>query len=134
MVETPWGPLVSLNGFLWGTTSLGGLNFGTVFKMTTSGHETVVHRFKNVPDGATPSGLLAVFGETIYGTTEGGGTRGDAGGTMFSVTSKSEQILRSFGARDKGPGGLVFDDSTNALYGETGGGRYQAGTIFRYRP
>jgi hypothetical protein len=129
----PSGSLASLNGFLWGTTSDGGSKFGTVFKMSTSGHETIVHRFEDVPDGAGPTGLLAVFGNTIYGTTRSGGTR--AGGTLFSATSKRERVIHNFGPRDKGPDGLVFDDSTKALYGETpAGGLYQAGTIFQYRP
>jgi uncharacterized repeat protein (TIGR03803 family) len=128
----PYGSLASLNGFLWGTTSGGGNKLGTIFKMSTSGQETIVHRFEDVPDGARPAGLLAVFGNTIYGTTGSGGIRAD--GTLFSVTSKGERVLHSFGPHDKGPGGLVYDDSTKALYGETGGGRYQAGTIFQYRP
>jgi hypothetical protein len=37
--------------------------------MNSSGHETIVHRFEDVPDSAGPTGLLAVFGNTIYGTT-----------------------------------------------------------------
>ncbi|HEY1655016.1 MAG TPA: choice-of-anchor tandem repeat GloVer-containing protein [Candidatus Tumulicola sp.] len=132
--QSPYGSLALFNGFLWGTTSYGGLKSGTVFKTSTSGHETVVYRFRDVPDGASPSGLLTVIGNTLYGTTVRGGTRRQANGTIFSATSKGAQTLHSFGARDGSPGGLVFDDSTKSLYGETSGGRYQAGTIFRYRP
>jgi hypothetical protein len=93
-----------------------------------------ITRSLNCPtDGAGPTGLLAVFGNTIYGTTRSGGAR--AGGVLFSATSKGERVIHNFGLRDKGPDGLVFDDSTKALYGETpAGGLYQAGTIFQYRP
>ena len=140
------GALVSLNGSLWGTTADGGCgkscqpgNSGIIFKMSTSGHERIVHRFIGAPDGANPLGPLAVVGNTIYGTTWGGGTGRLAGGTIFSATSKGVQILHSFeaytGGSPVGLEGLTFDDSTKALYGETCcGGSHRAGTIFRYSP
>jgi uncharacterized repeat protein (TIGR03803 family) len=144
--QSPNAPLVALNGSLWGTTFQGGCvkscqygTFGTIFKMSTSGHETIVHRFTDLPDGAFPQGPLAVVNNTIYGTTSSGGTRRRAGGTIFGATSTGVRILHSFGAAPNGYGpgvqGLTLDDSTKALYGTTvDGGRHGAGTIFRYTP
>ncbi|MGA8097693.1 MAG: choice-of-anchor tandem repeat GloVer-containing protein, partial [Candidatus Cybelea sp.] len=144
--QSPNAPLVALNGSLWGTTFQGGCvkscqygTFGTIFKMSTSGHETIVHRFTDLPDGAFPQGPLAVVNNTIYSTTSSGGARRRAGGTIYSATSKGVQILHSFGAAPNGdaPGlqGLSLDDSTKALYGLTiDGGTHEAGTIFRFTP
>ncbi len=143
--DTPHSSLLWFDGSLWGTTLNGGCvgscrsTFGTIFKMSTSGKETVVHRFTDVPDGAYPGTPLAVAGNTIYGTTFSGGTGSPVGGTIFSVTSKGVKILHSLDGVtlqiQPGLQGLVFDKSTNALYGETyqGGSQY-LGTIFRYGP
>jgi uncharacterized repeat protein (TIGR03803 family) len=63
----PVAGLIEVNGALYGTTQLGGTygayGDGTVFKMSTSGAESVLYRFKNVPDGANPeAGLIDVNG------------------------------------------------------------------------
>jgi uncharacterized repeat protein (TIGR03803 family) len=130
----PHSELVFYNGYLWGTTAAGGNgNFGTIFKISTSGRETLVYRFTGAPNGAQP-GRLVVVGNKIYGTTSSGGNPQNTSGTIFSLTSKGVQILYRSSAEAGGPGGLVFDDVTEALYGTTNGGRHQAGTIFRYRP
>lgn len=144
--QYPNAPLTALNGSLWGTTIQGGCvkscqygTFGTIFKMSTSGDETIVHRFTDLPDGAFPQGSLAVLNHTIYGTTSSGGTRRRAGGTIYSATSTGVQIVHSFGAAPNGDGpglqGLTLDESPKALYGLTiDGGAHGAGTIFRYTP
>ena len=55
----PFAPLVQASdGSLYGTTYLGGApNFGTVFKITTGGTETLLHVFctqSGCPDGYNP--------------------------------------------------------------------------------
>ena len=105
----PYAGLTNVNGTLYGTTKSGGSGCydpsgcGTVFEVSTSGKERVLHRFKGHPDGAYPlAGLIDVNG-TLYGTTEGGGTphcgtRGDSGcGTVFEVSiSGKERVLYRF--------------------------------------
>jgi uncharacterized repeat protein (TIGR03803 family) len=82
----PFAGLINLNGTLYGTTLAGGASRkGTVFAITTSGAETVLHEFKGGSgDGAYPyAGLLNVEG-TLYGTTYSGGADDD--GTIFSLS------------------------------------------------
>jgi uncharacterized repeat protein (TIGR03803 family) len=135
----PLAGLINVNGTLYGTTtgggaycSSGGYNCGTVFAITTSGAETVLHSFKGGSgDGANPSdGLLDVNG-TLYGTTQDGGAYcGSYGcGTVFSVTtSGKEKVLHNFGGSGDGEyptAGLINVNGT--LYGTTDGGD---GTVF----
>ena len=56
---------------------------GTVFRVSLSGDERVLYRFRGTPDGWYPSGKLIDVDGTLYGTTADGGTSND--GTVFSV-------------------------------------------------
>ena len=71
---------------LYGTTARGGpANDGTVFKLTHTGEETVLHNFTGGPDGINPrSNLVLDRKGDRYGTTYFGGSFG--GGTLFKVT------------------------------------------------
>jgi uncharacterized repeat protein (TIGR03803 family) len=92
---SPAAGLLNVNGTLYGTTSNGGsgscllssyaLGCGTVFSITTSGKETVLHSFKGgTGDGRYPeAGLINVNG-TLYGTTSSGGANRD--GTVFNIS------------------------------------------------
>lgn len=97
--EFSYSPLTAMNGTLYGMTYLGG-DFngqiynryygGTVFSLTTSGTETVLHSFGgNEYDGDEPvwSGLTNVGG-TLYGTTIAGGNGPcyNGCGTVFGIT------------------------------------------------
>jgi uncharacterized repeat protein (TIGR03803 family) len=120
-------------GNLYGTTSQGGeLNEGIVFKIDSSGEETVLHSFAGYPtDGAgSYYGSLARDGAgNLYGATGGGGAFGL--GTVFKLTPAGvETILHSFtGSTDgSGPtGGLILDTKGN-LYGTTSAGGSGGGT------
>jgi uncharacterized repeat protein (TIGR03803 family) len=82
--EDPEAGLINVKGTLYGTTYEGGANGdGTVFKITTSGAETVLHSFGGLGDGALPLAGLLNFEGTLYGTTYEGGANGD--GTVFSL-------------------------------------------------
>ena len=112
-------------GNLYGTTEVGIVStFGTVFKLTPSGTETVLHYFAGgTADGADPSygNLLLDANGNLFGTTEAGGTSGN--GTVFEVTSKGvEKILHSFagGTKDGSlPEGTMARDKQGNLYGTT---------------
>jgi len=137
--------LLAIKGTLYGITQGGGAGTsqcntaenGTVFAVTTSGKETVLHGFSNTPDGAAPSSLIAVDG-VLYGTTIYGGSQSCEGGNrecgvVFSVTrSGRERVLYRFnGYSDgRGPNSLIW--LNNELYGTTnsGGVDDDLGTIF----
>jgi uncharacterized repeat protein (TIGR03803 family) len=147
----PGAGLVNVKGTLYGTTEGGGEycesrssgGCGTVFSVTTSGKETVLHSFGASRDGKDPQdGLINVKG-TLYGTTCYGGAHKQ--GTIFSVTTSGlETVLRSFeGGKKDGycPRGLV--DLNGTLYGTTAdGGKYATwgsppnpgGTLFVFAP
>ncbi|MFZ0033079.1 MAG: choice-of-anchor tandem repeat GloVer-containing protein [Candidatus Cybelea sp.] len=135
----PSSVLLDAGGTLYGTTSAGGTNFcpssdgcGTVFSITTSGKEKVLHNFGKGTDGRFPdAGLIEVHG-TLYGTTYKGGTYGL--GMVFGITTGGkEKVLHSFGPGNDGenPGsGLI--DVKGRLYGTTpyGGTHNGSGTLF----
>jgi uncharacterized repeat protein (TIGR03803 family) len=94
----PYAGLSALNGRLYGDTSGGGTatckpysGCGTVFEVTTSGKERVLHNFgSSAHDGTYPESSLTAVNGILYGTTAAGGTgnckpyRGC--GTIFEVT------------------------------------------------
>jgi uncharacterized repeat protein (TIGR03803 family) len=71
-------------GSLFGTTSGGGApGAGTVFKLDTTGTETVLYRFQG-PAGIVPrAGLIRDAAGSLYGTTSTGGV---AHGTVFKLS------------------------------------------------
>jgi uncharacterized repeat protein (TIGR03803 family) len=124
----PSAGLDNINGTLYGTTKAGGgdgclnsLGCGTVFSVTASGKETVLHRFNGgSADGATPLASLLSINGTLYGTTAGGGA--DSNGTVFSITtSGKETVLHSFGGRSADGQDPVGDliNANDTLYGTT---------------
>jgi uncharacterized repeat protein (TIGR03803 family) len=137
----PVAGLINVKGKLYGTTFLGGANCGTrggcgtVFAVTPSGAEAVLHSFAGGSDGANPhAGLINVKG-TLYGTTSSGGGNGD--GTVFAIPSfGSETVLHSFAGDSDGANpqaGLINVNGT--LYGTTElGGANNDGTVFSLAP
>jgi uncharacterized repeat protein (TIGR03803 family) len=132
----PYAGLTDVNGTLYGTTQVGGKhNQGTVFTITPSGSENVVHSFAGEPkDGAYPRAELTDVNGVLYGTTYEGGTNGL--GTVFSITTgttgSTEQVLHSFqgGADGAEPLGNVIEVN-GTIYGTTlAGGAYNDGTVF----
>ncbi len=150
----PDASLIALNGALYGTTQYGGTsNSGTVCKITTSGHETVLYSFKGAPDGASSAAALTDMNGVLYGTTQYGGaftscssSYGSNGcGVVFKLTPSDhhyeETVLHSFkgGADGAFPvARLVAVDGM--LYGTTsiGGGSHNCsngcGTVFEMKP
>jgi uncharacterized repeat protein (TIGR03803 family) len=134
-------------GNLYGTTTRGGASAcdppygcGTVFKVDTSGNETVLYRFTGPPDGQYPeANLVRDAAGNLYGTTALGGASACyppyGCGTVFRLdTTGGEVVLHRFtgGADGAEPlAGLVRDAAGN-LYGTTGyGGLRDKGTVFK---
>lgn len=101
----PEAGLVGVHGVLYGTTVGGGGSgcgsggCGTVFSVTMTGAEHVLHRFAAGADGADPEAGLVSLNGTLYGTTTvgGSGCSGGGCGTVFSVTaSGAENVVYRF--------------------------------------
>jgi uncharacterized repeat protein (TIGR03803 family) len=129
----PRASLIAVHGTLYGTTEEGGpYNLdGTVFSITLSGTEKVLHNFGRGSDGQTPEASLIDVNGTLYGTTTFGGAFGK--GTVFSISpySVEEKVLHNFGSGSDGAfpvGGLV--DVNGTLYGTTAGGGAYAGCFW----
>ena len=130
------GLIIDGAGNLYGTTGRGGADgLGTVFEVSATGTERVLHSFVGGPtDGSNPAAGLVVDGAgNLYGTTYGGGASGL--GTVFEVSATgAERILHSFagGAADgANPSAHLVIDSAGILYGTTyGGGASGLGTVF----
>jgi uncharacterized repeat protein (TIGR03803 family) len=132
-------------GNLYGTTGDGEFtgSYGTVFKLTSDGHETVLYRFRGGADGGKPyGGLVLDMAGNLYGTTAYGGRNkctspdGFVGcGTVFRVDpGGKETALYSFAGGTDGanPDASLLRDATGNLYGTTEfGGTSGNGTVFK---
>jgi uncharacterized repeat protein (TIGR03803 family) len=154
--EGPSGTLLYYGGVLFGTTVIGGrYNLGTVFEMSTSGGELVLHSFGKGTDGATPAGGLAEAGGSLYGTTTNGGdipkrpnycTALDAAkalasarcGTIYRIDELGREriIYRFNGYPDGANPDAPLLNVAGTLYGTTywGGTSKYDGTIFKVLP
>jgi uncharacterized repeat protein (TIGR03803 family) len=138
--ETPYAGLIQgSDGNFYGTTYFGGANgFGTVFKVTPSGTETVLYSFAGGSDGEHPyAGVIQGSDGNFYGTTYQGGTSGN--GTVFKLTpSGTETVSYSFagGSSDgANPEAGVIQGSDGNLYGTTlQGGASGLGIVFELTP
>ena len=125
-------------GNLYGaTTDGGGLDLGTVFKVTPSGAETVLYRFTGGSDGSEPTGGLIMDGAgNLYGTTSSDGAYKN--GTVFKLASSgTESTLYAFirGGVSGYKSGRLLMDSAGNLYGTTAySGPYGEGTVFKLTP
>jgi uncharacterized repeat protein (TIGR03803 family) len=147
--EYPGSPLVRDSaGNFYGATENGGatscLDYsgygcGTIFKLSNTGVETILHSFSGPPsDGEVAEGVIIGPKGNLYGTTLGGGPHGY--GTVFELTpAGTETLLYSFGASPhdgRNPSAGLVGNAAGDFYGttEAGGGqgcvRNGCGTIF----
>lgn len=133
----PYAPVIrDGNGNLYGTTPYGGeLELGTVYKISESGEETILHNFKGGSDGTQPfGGLVADAKGNLYGTTYEGGFHNS--GTVFKLSpdGKKKSVLYNFtgGADGAYPYTSLVLDAQGNLYGTTiGGGAKGYGAVFK---
>jgi uncharacterized repeat protein (TIGR03803 family) len=98
--------ILGRDGNFYGTTTGGGIDaelsmdgtvsgYGTVFKITPAGEETVLHTFYSDPsDGFWPKALIQGSDGNLYGTTSAGAL---GCGTVFKLTLDGvETILHAF--------------------------------------
>jgi uncharacterized repeat protein (TIGR03803 family) len=134
-------------GNLYGTTFTGGHGCfggcGVVFKLGTTGKETVLHTFTGGADGAGPeAGLVRDNAGNLYGTTDSGGDLTCGGGSGCGVvfkldTTGKETVLHTFtGGKDGAfPAGRLIQDSAGNLYGTAQSkGAFFSGVVFKLTP
>ena len=148
----PDDQLILSGNTLYGTAEKGGSGgTGTVFSLNTNHTDfTTLYNFTAINDsgingdGANPHDALILSGNTLYGTTEQGGSGGN--GAVFAVNTNGTDFttlhvftanpgtngIFGFGTNSDGAGplgGVV--SSGNTLYGTAfGGGIYGNGTVF----
>jgi uncharacterized repeat protein (TIGR03803 family) len=143
----PQGELsVAGNGFFGTSSGGGGSGVGSVFVGQTNGNLSAIRSFLTVSadnatnsGGASPSALIALSSDTLFGTASAGGMA--ANGTVFSLTTNgvTYSVLHDFSLLDAQAGtnsdgalpwgGLVL--SGNTLYGTaSSGGAGGHGVVF----
>jgi uncharacterized repeat protein (TIGR03803 family) len=157
--QAPQGTLVRDSaGNLYGTTVSGGSTsdgrqnsgYGTIFKIDTQGHETVLHSFLDQSDGASPYAGLTIDGDSLVGAAYTGGDNADCPGgcgTVFKLArSGRKELLHAFTGAFNSPtdgaypyASLLRDRSGN-LFGTTSQGGISCfdtegcGVVFEVNP
>jgi uncharacterized repeat protein (TIGR03803 family) len=127
-------------GNLYGTTYSGGAaGYGVVYKLDSTGNETVLYSFTGGSDGGSPNaGVVLDSAGNLYGTTTGGGTA--TGQLGFGVVYRLDQtghetVLYTFTGLADGslPESGVIRGPGNHLYGTTwkGGAIGGWGTVYK---
>jgi uncharacterized repeat protein (TIGR03803 family) len=126
-------------GNLYGTTAYGGpTNNGTVWKLSSTGVETVLHSFISVDGGFPLAGVVRDGSGNLYGVTYYGGTFGER--VIWKLTEQRVlTVLHSFNCSTDGCypiGGVVRDSASGDLYGTAyyGGPTGPYGTVWRLNP
>jgi uncharacterized repeat protein (TIGR03803 family) len=129
----PYGGLVLSGNTLYGMANQGGSHsVGTVFAINTDGTGfTNLHNFASSSDGANPYAGLILYGGTLYGTAEQGGSH--SAGTVFAINTDGTGFtnLYNFSGGSDGANpycGLVL--SSNTLYGTASAGGAGNGDVF----
>lgn len=142
----PNAALVNVNGTLYGTTAYGGsacgsFGCGTVYAISTTGSESVLHSFQGGSEGAyLPEAALLYMKGRLYGTTYlGGSTRclyHHGCGVVFTLTmAGKEKLLFRFSSFDGSHPFAGLIDVKGVLYGTNtaGGGPSYSGTVYAVR-
>lgn len=93
----PVGGMTLVDSVLYGTASSGGTaGDGIVYSFDpVTSNYAIIHTFTDTSsDGEDPKSDLTSFGNTIYGTTDGGGA--NSAGTLFSITVPEPNSSLSF--------------------------------------
>ena len=139
--EPVGGVVFDTAGNFYGTTLLGGTGGnGTVFKVTPSGIEHVIYRFKGGTDALNPAAGVTLDAKgNLYGTTSFGGANGI--GAIYKLSPAGsgwkETILYNFQGMDDGqnPVGGVILNKAGHIFGSTfDGGANGGGIVYELSP
>lgn len=150
----PNSAILGQDGYLYGTTITGGdSGYGTVFRISPDGVETVIHSFSGGPgEGANPVSVIQGSDGFLYGNTQNGGIAAcprpvplifpapghyydyNGCGTVFKLNLAGELTVLHFfaGAADGAePFGPLIEASPGLFYGQTNyGGNAGGGLVF----
>jgi|ERR1700683_5527935 len=125
-------------GNMYGVTYAGGSTsssgYGTAFKITPSGVESVLYSFcqlTNCTDGARPAGALVLDDSgNFYGTSILGGTNNS--GVVFKVTADgAESVLEDLTIAADGGNGAVLDQAGDVYVEIYSGGNSGQGSVVK---
>jgi uncharacterized repeat protein (TIGR03803 family) len=130
------------DGNFYGTTVDGGIGFGNVFRVTTSGTVTSLASFNSVNGAGPEAGLVLGKDGIFYGSATFGGPNNPGFGTLFKITTAGVlTTLFSFHFTDGSePSTRLIQANDGTLYGttQTGGSTNDifgsvlgSGTVFR---
>ena len=135
--SNPYAPPVQGADSNWyGTTNAGGgNNFGTLYRLTTTGTFTSIYSFDG-PHGFNPRDPLVLGADgNLYGTTLYGGSTEQ--GNIFKITDAGvETVLYAFDyTHGELPTGGLIQGLDGNFYGTTeGGGSTGSGVVFKVTP
>jgi uncharacterized repeat protein (TIGR03803 family) len=132
------GVIADSAGNLYGTTYNGGAaGYGTAYKLTPAGQETVLHSFTDGADGGNPyAGVILGSSGDLYGTAVNGGAAPYyPAGVVYKLSpAGQETVLYSFNADNFGPGqpyaGVILDPAGNLYGAAAGGGEHDGGCVY----
>jgi uncharacterized repeat protein (TIGR03803 family) len=124
----PSGPVIQdTSGNLYGATYNGGGSTkcpggcGALFKIDSSGKESVVYVFTGGADGANPRGTLTMDSQgNLFGVTNAGGQGSPGLGVIFELNTQGvESVVHTFtgGADGQNPYGGLARDAYGNVYG-----------------
>jgi uncharacterized repeat protein (TIGR03803 family) len=123
-------------GNLYGTTVGGGTyGLGTVFKLTPTGTETILHSFTGLDAASPAASLIRDAGGSFYGTASGGGAFGL--GVVFKLDTQGRlSVVHDFdGSGGANPYSSLIRDSGGNFYGTTfKGGASDVGVAYKITP
>jgi uncharacterized repeat protein (TIGR03803 family) len=125
------------SGSLYGVTQTGGAHGnGVVFRVSSTGQETVLYSFRGGLDGQPIGGVVVDAAGNLYGTTTLGGAYHRGSVFKLDPAGRKTDVYSFTGGRDGGrPFGTLILDADGHLYGTTvDGGANQQGAVFEIIP
>jgi len=127
--------ILGSDGDFYGTTFNGGANaYGTIFKISSSGTESLLYSFDDTSGAFPRAPLLLGSDGNFYGAAFDGGA--NALGTLFRMTPAGVvSVLHNFAGSEGAYPNALIEGSDGNFYGTTyGGGANSYGTIFELTP
>lgn len=133
------GVIRDSRGNLFGTTAYSGTGgYGVVYKLTSTGTETILYSFSQLADAQgqdSEGGVIFGAAGQLYGATVGGGSGGT--GVIYEVTGVGqENVLYNFPGSPGGfsPQCTLTEDASGNLYGTNTDGGIGFGLVFEILP
>lgn len=135
-------PVLSSDGWLWGTTSAGGANstYGTIFRIRPeTGEFQTMHNFASGFEGNSPIGGLVSDGQGyLWGVTRYTNNGTSTHGILYRIHELTGVFERKLTFADTGaikgrvPLAALYYDGAGNLWGSTSAGSNGYGNLFKY--